>query len=97
MSAPSDPAIGRMVMRESGVVMRPVWSPIRPAGRPGMLQSSESAICPVRLVALPLPPDAGEVGRPQDGRVRAGPGLDKIPSPGAASRLRPLPQAGEAI
>ena len=34
---------------------------------------------------------AGEVGRPQDDRVRAGPGLDKGPSPGAASRLRPLP------
>jgi len=39
---------------------------------------------------------AGEVGLAQRDRVRAGPGLDKEPSPGAASRLRPLPQAGEA-
>jgi acetolactate synthase-1/2/3 large subunit len=37
---------------------------------------------------------AGEVGRPQDDRVRAGPGLDKEPSPGAAGASPTSPASG---
>jgi acetolactate synthase-1/2/3 large subunit len=37
---------------------------------------------------------AGEVGRPQDDRVRAGPGLDKEPSPGAADAAPTSPASG---
>ncbi|WP_221938463.1 thiamine pyrophosphate-binding protein [Mycobacterium sp. KBS0706] len=37
---------------------------------------------------------AGEVGRPQDDRVRAGSGLDKIPSPGAAGAAPTSPASG---
>ncbi|OWJ59091.1 hypothetical protein BWR60_32615 [Inquilinus limosus] len=37
---------------------------------------------------------AGEVGRPQDDRVRAGPGLDNIPSPGAAGAAPTSPASG---
>ncbi|OWJ67797.1 UvrD-helicase domain-containing protein [Inquilinus limosus] len=37
---------------------------------------------------------AGEVGRPQDDRVRAGPGLDETPSPGAAGAAPTSPASG---
>ena len=37
---------------------------------------------------------AGEVGRPQDGRMRADPGLDETPSPGAAGAAPTSPASG---
>ncbi|MGF6230676.1 DNA helicase-2/ATP-dependent DNA helicase PcrA [Inquilinus ginsengisoli] len=37
---------------------------------------------------------AGEAGRPQDARVRAGPGLDEEPSPGAANAAPTSPASG---
>ncbi|MGF6231327.1 alanine racemase [Inquilinus ginsengisoli] len=37
---------------------------------------------------------AGEVGRPQDDRVRAGPGLEEEPSPGAANASPTSPASG---
>ncbi|MGL4962523.1 MAG: hypothetical protein ACRC67_14925, partial [Inquilinus sp.] len=61
------------------------------------LTSSLASITPTNMMCESGSPFTGEVGRPQDDRVRAGPGLDKIPSPASASRCRPLPQAGEAI